>query len=236
PLGKGRFVELYLAPVGEPALGPPVFMHRPSGMELPTAPLAHHWQDSTHITFGVATLGVLNRKWKLEGSLFNGREPDENRTDFDRIQLNSHSVRLSYNPSAHWSLQVSNGFLKSPEELHPQNNISRTTASVLYNRPRPEGNLALALVWGRNHEAGENSDGFALEGTLNFKKRNYLFGRIDRVTERGLLRTADPESEPRFTVNAFTLGYSRDLSHSEKWETALGGMVTFYAKPDRLDP
>jgi hypothetical protein len=91
-------------------------------------------------------------------------------------------------------------------------------------------------VWGRNHEAGENSDGFTLEGTLNFNRRNYLFGRIDRVTERGLLRTVDPESEPRFTVNAFTLGYTRDLSHSERWETGLGGMVTFCAKPDRLDP
>jgi hypothetical protein len=236
PLGPGHSVELYLAPVGEPALGPPTYMHRVSSSENPTAPLAHHWQDSTHITFGVVTLGVMDRRWKLEGSLFNGREPDENRTDFDPIKLNSHSVRLSYNPNANWAFQISNGYLKSPEELHPEINQNRTTASVLYNQPRPDGNLALALVWGRDHEAGEDSDGFTLEGTLNFKTRNYLFGRIDRVTERGLLRTTDPESEPRFTVNAFTLGYSRDLSHSAKWEAALGGMVTFYAKPDRLDP
>jgi hypothetical protein len=236
PLGKGRFVELYLAPVGEPALGPPAFMHRVSSYENPTAPLAHHWQDSSHITYGVATLGVLNRKWKLEGSLFNGREPDEDRTDFDAIKFNSHSVRLSYNPSPNWSFQVSNGYLKSPEQLHPGINVNRTTASVLFNKPRPDGNLAVTIAWGRNHEAGEDSDGIALEGNFNFKTRNYLFGRIDRVTEHGLLRTGDPESEPRFTVNAFTLGYSRDLSHSEKWETALGGMVTFYAKPSRLDP
>jgi hypothetical protein len=235
PLGKDRFVELYLAPVGEPALGPPAFMHRVSAYENPTAPLAHHWQDSTHISYGVATLGMLNRKWKLEGSAFNGREPDEDRTDFDSIKFNSYSGRLSYNPSPNWSFQTSYAYLKSPEQLHPETNINRTTASVLYNQPRPDGNLALTLVWGRNHEAGENSDGFALEANWNFKTRNYLFGRIDRVTERGLLKTSDPETEPRFTVNAFTMGYSRDLSHSEKWETALGGMVTFYAKPSRLD-
>ena len=46
---------------GEPALGPPTFMHRFSGMPMPEAPITHHWLDSTHITFGVATLGVA---WK----------------------------------------------------------------------------------------------------------------------------------------------------------------------------
>jgi hypothetical protein len=236
PLGKNRSLELYLAPVGEPALGPPAFMHRVSAAENPTAPLTHHWQDSTHISFGVATLGVMDRKWKLEGSYFNGREPDENRTDFDAIKFDSGSGRLSYNPSANWSFQVSHGYLKSPEQLHPENGIHRTTASVLYNQPRPDGNLALTLVWGRNNEEGENSDGYTLEGTWNFGTRHYLFGRIDRVTERGLLRTSDPETEPPFTLNAFTLGYAHDLSHSRKWETALGGMVTFYATPSRLDP
>jgi hypothetical protein len=236
PLGRGRSVELYLAPVGEPALGPPAFMHRVSSMENPTAPLAHHWQDSTHISFGVATLGVMTRNWKLEGSLFNGREPDENRTDFDPIRFSSRSARLSYNPSPNWSFQLSNGHLKSPEALHPEHDIDRTTASVLYNRPRPDGNLALTLVWGRNNEAGDRSDGYTLEGTYNFRTRHYLFGRIDRVAERGLLRSGDPETEPRFTVNAFTLGYARDLSHRGSREIALGGMVTFYAKPERLDP
>lgn len=241
PTGSGQQVlvaplQLYLAPIGEPALGPPALMHRVSSMENPTAPLAHHWQDATHITFGVATLGVMDRKRKLEGSLFNGREPDEKRTDIDPIKFNSTAARLSYNPSANWSLQVSTGHLTSPEALHPEHDIDRTTASVLYNQPRPDGNLALTLAWGRNNEAGDRSDGYALEGTWNFRRRHTLFGRIDRVSERGLLLTGDPESEPSFTVSAFTLGYSRDISRTKAWETALGGMITFYAKPDALDP
>jgi hypothetical protein len=43
---------------GEPALGPAAYVHRPSSFFNPDAPLSHHWVDATHITFGVATLGV----------------------------------------------------------------------------------------------------------------------------------------------------------------------------------
>src|SRR5262245_14178930 len=57
-LGPRASVFAYLGLPGEPALGPPAFMHRPSGTQTPTAPLSHHWLDSTHITQGVATLGL----------------------------------------------------------------------------------------------------------------------------------------------------------------------------------
>src|SRR5205823_6600481 len=106
---------LYAGYPAEPALGPPVFMHRPSAMSNPIAPLSHHWIDATHVTFGVATAGVVLNNWKLEGSYFNGREPDENRYDFDPIQLNSYSGRLSFNPSNDLALQLSSGLIKNPE-------------------------------------------------------------------------------------------------------------------------
>ena len=64
---------------GEPALGPVTFMHRFSGMNDPEAPIGHHWMDSTHVTFGVLTAGYVYDRWKIEGSLFNGREPDRYR-------------------------------------------------------------------------------------------------------------------------------------------------------------
>ena len=59
--------------VGEPALGPPAFMHRPSGRLLPIAPITHHWFDSTHTTQGVVTAGFApTSTTRFEVSAFNG--------------------------------------------------------------------------------------------------------------------------------------------------------------------
>ncbi|MGQ0585662.1 MAG: hypothetical protein ACT4PK_00460, partial [Gammaproteobacteria bacterium] len=68
PLGPGGAGSVfgYLGLPGEPALGPPAFMHRASGVAIPEAPLTHHWLDSTHITFGVVTLGATRGGAKLE--------------------------------------------------------------------------------------------------------------------------------------------------------------------------
>src|SRR4029079_15213657 len=94
---------------GEPALGPVAFMHRDSGAENPSAPLSHHLQDSTHITFGVVTTGFSYRWFKLEGSLFNGREPDENRYDFEANRWNSRSAILWFAPNSNCSFKRSTG-------------------------------------------------------------------------------------------------------------------------------
>ena len=118
---------IYFGYPGEPALGPPTFMHRLSAMDNPDAPISHHWQDSTHITFGVATLGVAWKNVKVEGSVFTGREPDENRYDFDRPRFDSYSGRISWNPTSNLALQVSHGYLHSPEALDPNINQHRTT-------------------------------------------------------------------------------------------------------------
>src|SRR5262249_11025717 len=77
PLSERVSVQFYGGPVGEPALGPTAFMHRASASENPSAPLGHHWQDSTHITHGVVTAGITAGLFKFEGSLFHGAEPDE---------------------------------------------------------------------------------------------------------------------------------------------------------------
>jgi len=235
PVGRGLGVQLYVAPVGEPALGPVAYPHRISAYEIPVGTLTHHLEDSTHISFGVLTAGLIGRRWKLEGSWFNGHEPDENRWNFDPIRLNSYSGRLSYNPSPDWSFQVSGGHLKSPEELSPGQDQDRTTASVTYNRPLPRGNWATSFIWGRAQEE-RTLVGFTLESSLNFADRNSLFGRIERVDKLGLIDRSVPDSGPLATVNAFSIGYSRDLVHSARVNTALGAMVTFHAIPEVLRP
>src|SRR4051812_28116832 len=147
---------LYFGYPGEPALGPPTFMHRLSAMDNPDAPISHHWQDSSHITFGVATLGVVWQNFKIEGSIFTGREPGENRYNFDEPRFDSYSGRVSWNPTPDLALQVSHGYIKSPEALEPDAKLHRTTASAVYNRPLgPDANWSSAFVWGQNDLTGE---------------------------------------------------------------------------------
>src|SRR5205807_2579197 len=150
PLGERSSVFLYAGLPGEPALGPPAFMHRRSGEDNPEAPITHHWLDSTHVTFGVVTLGYVHGAFKIEGSAFHGREPDQARYNIETGRLDSASMRLSWNPSANWALQVSRGRIHSPEQLEPGVDVVRTTASVAYNRPLAAGNWQTTLAWGRN--------------------------------------------------------------------------------------
>src|SRR5258705_4248701 len=89
PLGGGTRWQLFGGPAAEPALGPVAYPHRISAMPNPIAPIAHHWFDSTHVSFGVITAGVYGGRWKIESSAFNGREPDERRKNLDLGPLDS---------------------------------------------------------------------------------------------------------------------------------------------------
>src|SRR5207302_8507819 len=115
--------------------GPPAFMHRQSVMDSPEAPISHHWLDSTHITFGVVTAGFIHDRFKIEASRFRGREPDQHRYNIETGALDSTAVRLSWNPNRNWALQVSWADVKSPEQLEPDQNIRRWSASAIYAVP-----------------------------------------------------------------------------------------------------
>jgi hypothetical protein len=150
-LEDDRSVFVYLAPVGEPPIGPSAFMHRPSALGSPFPPISHHFLDSTHVTHGVATVGfVANESFKMEVGAFNGHEPDEKRWGLQAPRLNSLAGRLTVNPGADWSIQWSVAHLDEPERLHPGLDMLRMTASVTHNRPLAGGNWQTTLAWGRN--------------------------------------------------------------------------------------
>jgi hypothetical protein len=245
PLGERATWFTYFAYPGEPALGPVAFMHRQSASENPSATLSHHLQDSTHIAFGVLTTGFTYRWFKVEGSIFNGREPDENRYDFDAHTWNSRSARVTFMPTRNWAMQVSYGFLRSPEAHEPTADIRRTTASVQYNRPFERGNWASAFVWGRNHvsDTGEsrNLNGYTGEATVNFLDKNYLYTRLELVDKDDLLRSSDrvllgiTQHHPSFRIGAYTFGGVRDVWANEKVNMGIGTDLTFYSKPSILD-
>lgn len=230
---KNTDAFIYVGYPGEPALGPVAFMHRPSALYNPDAPLSHHWSDATHITFGVATVCVRTGDVKFEASSFTGREPDALRYDFDKPLFDSWSGRISYNPTANWSLQVSHGFIKSPEELHPYEDVNRTTASAIYSN----GSLNFSAVWGANkikeHEA-ENS--FLLEGSKTFKRAT-IYSRYEYV-QKSVEELALDENiyghDAVFPVHAVTLGLNYDVIQLAGTRLSIGSQFSYYHADKKL--
>lgn len=237
-LGHGRSLYLYGGLPGEPALGPPTFMHRISGMDLPEAPIGHHWFDSTHITFGVVTAGFSGGTWKAEASAFNGREPDQHRWNIEQPSLDSWSVRGFWNPTSNLSLQLSTGHIHSPEQLDPTRDEQRTTASISYNLPLPDhGNWAWTLGWARKDERpGPALTGWLGETALRLNRRHILFARAEHVEEAELFDTG-PLAASIIPVSKLSAGYAYELPiGSGRTRLALGGLVSGYAYPDRIRP
>jgi hypothetical protein len=226
-------VRIYLAPWGEPALGPTAYPHRLSASENPSAPLAHHNQDSTHISADVVTAGVRLSRFTVEGSAFHGAEPDENRWDIDQGGIDSYSGRVSFRPGGGFTLQISAGRRRHPEALE-DGDQTRQTASVEYVRTTPGGFLAASLILGRNLlEDGSEERGDGLEATWKFRGSNFLYGRIEDV-DRDLyeltFKSQRPETQPPSptAVQAATLGYVKNLPLLREAETGFGGGLTVY--------
>jgi hypothetical protein len=226
---------LHGGPSAEPALGPVTYIHRQSASEDPAAPLGHHWQDSTHTSFGVVTTGFIVDRVKIEGSVFNGHEPNEQRWSIQLAALNSWSVRGTVAPARNWTAQYSYGLLIHPEALEPGSQ-RRQTASVEYDRPLQNGNWATSLIWGRVQKDFENFplNSYLLESTVSFLQRNYAYTRVELVDKDELFPNVS--GNPTYRIGAYTFGGVRDLLHNHEWQFGVGADVTFYSKPAVLNP
>ena len=215
-------LSLYVAPVGEPALGPPAYPHRPVGTNDPLAPIGHHWQDATHISYGVVTAGIDTRRWRLEGSTFNGREPGENRAEIRPPEFDSFSGRVSVNPGSEFSLQTSYGYIHSPEAEHPEHDVWRTTASAVWVHPLGGGrSVDATVVWGRNRSDHADFDSWLFEGQLDRERGLGIFTRLEYVEKNAeelvLPTTIDPGRA--FPLRQATLGamYGLPLGGALSW-------------------
>jgi len=248
PSARGMGLQLYGGPVGEPALGPVAFPHRVSAIANPLAPISHHWLDATHITHGVMTVGLHGRRWKAEGSVFNGREPDEDRYDIDLAPLDSYSGRIWFLPTPSLALQVSAGRLEEAEfgetsdvphggdpgheeELlnpdGPRVDVARFTASVTYHRllSGGPGVWASTLAWGRNRELGESTDFVLAETTVSFTQGHVWFGRVDAGVKDAHDMNVDGV-EGAFSVAKLQAGYTRYFGLTPGFEAGLGATAT----------
>ena len=227
-------VNAFFGYPGEPALGPVVFMHRISAMNNPNAPLGHHWQDATHITLGTGTIGLRYKIAKLEGSLFTGREPDEERYNFDKARFDSYSARLSINPTPHLAFQVSSGFIKSPEALFPEEDITRTTASLTHTKQtRKQRFISSTFVWGMNQNEKEITHSFLGETNINFRLFAFYFRYEYVQKDAHELNLEQYEAHKLFNLQAFTAGVNKKLFSFSKTNVSAGvqGTLNF---PDPL--
>jgi hypothetical protein len=243
-LSGNTTLDFYAAPVGDPALGPVAYPHRDSAMELPQAPLSHHWQDSTHIADDVITVGLAYRKVKLEASGFHGAEPGENRWIIQQGAIDSWSTRLWYFPTKHWSAQFSAGHLTKPEALEPGDQ-TRLTASLSYSIPMPGGSWSSSLIWGRDHSTytKRNLNSYLVESVLPITSKDFITGRIELV-DKDELFDGQPALEAQldttygstFRIGEYTIGYTRDINVFRRVETGIGANIETYSLPDAIKP
>jgi hypothetical protein len=174
----------------------------------------------------------------VEGSSFTGREPNEERYGFDKPRFDSWSGRFSFNPTANWALQVSHGYIKSPEELHPDENINKTTASAIYSVNMGNENwINATALWGMNKQKEhEGEHAIMLEGAWR-KSRLSAYTRYEfteKSAEELVLESAF-EGHDIFGIHALTLGANYDLFEFHKTRLAAGGQWSIYGAPQSLN-
>ena len=230
-IGLKSSAFLYAGLPGEPAFGPPAFMHREAIMDSPEAPISHHWLDSTHISFGVLTGGAVLDRVKLEVSRFNAREPDQHRWDIETGPLDSTAIRVSWNPTRTVALQGSWGHFVDPEQLEPGVNQHRWSASALWANEIARGwKAAATLAWGRKSAHGHNDDAVAAEGSL--KHANWtVFSRAELTENRELTNI---ENGPAYRVGKISVGAVRDFDIAKHFSLGAGGLLAVNFVPDAL--
>jgi hypothetical protein len=232
PVSDRTSAFVYAGLPGEPAFGPPAFMHRLSIMDSPEAPISHHWLDSTHIAFGVVTGGLVIGNFKLEASRFNGREPDQHRWDIETGPLDSTALRASWNPTGELSMQASWGHFVSPEQLAPGENQTRWSASAIYMRPLGQGWWSTTLAWGRRTSEHRDLDAYVLESAVR-QGAWTLFGRAERTDNDELTGL---HHGPAFAVGKVSLGLVRDFRLAPHLAFGPGALVAQNFVPRALRP
>ncbi|MGA7240920.1 MAG: hypothetical protein WBY44_34880 [Bryobacteraceae bacterium] len=228
PLGEHAIGEIYYAPVGDPAIGPQAYPHRPSAAEIPQAPLGHHWQDSTHIAYNVATIAVKRDWLRLEASGFYGTEPGENRWTIGWGPMNSYSARVSVFPNRHWMAQASAGRLTRPER-QSLGDVVRSTASLEYSG----GGVNTSLIWGRDHDTltQHNLNSYLAETVIPFRTRNFFTARWELVDKDELFASGNI-----YRIGEYLAGYTRDIATISGIETGIGANAALYTLPDSIKP
>ena len=246
PLSSSIRWQVYGGLAGEPALGPPAFPHRLSAALNPVGPIGHHWLDSTHVAFGVVTTGIETPRIKVEGSIFNGREPDERRTDLDLGVLDSYSGRVTFLPNPRLALQVSAGHLEQAEAQFapdPPTDVERVTTSATTTRPVfASGMWATTIAYGLSSEwillpgtgVRRWSQALLFETSVSDGRRNTWFGRFEVVGKPGHDLHADAVATAILPTSKLQGGFERELTRRHGMTAGVGGTIAVSLVPREL--
>ena len=210
--------------------------------------MTHHWLDSTHVAFGIVTLGLHSPRWKVETSVFNGREPDDSRVDLDLGAFDSFAARISFLPTEHLALQLSGARLRDAWTDFPiqgQDPAARLTASAIYHKPvGTQAIWASTLAIGANHArervsgtVRDTTTGAALvESSLTLSDRHTFFGRAEMGGMPAHHLHANEYLQSVFTIGKLQFGYVRSMAPWRGLVAGIGGTAAVSLVPPALAP
>jgi len=141
-------------------------------------------------------------------------------------------VRISWNPSPYWSLQTSWARQNSPEQLEPDEDQEKFSASAIYARAiGDKGSLAVTAAIARKQAIEPGSardhalDAAFLEASWKPDARWTVFGRAEIVETDELLAPPEKTHGPEFTVGKASLGAIRDFALTKGAKIGIGGLL-----------
>ena len=178
---------------------------------------------------------------QLEGSWFNGREPDQFRWNIETRKFDSWSARLSLQPAAG---AVDAGQLRRSEEPGAARAGGSGPANDGLDHLSAEagaGHWATTLACGRNRKSGPETNtsepGWLLESTYVIRDTHTFFARAEQVEERRAVRAKDIRCTARPSASASSRSATSTTSPGPGRSTgASAAWSGFFDAPPRLDP
>lgn len=219
-------LQLYVAPVGDPALGALPFAQRMSSRDFAEAPFGYDIEESFLNATRVVTAGWTSNPFGVEASVFHHAISTGRHSSIDDGNIDSRSARLTFAPGARLTGQISYG------ELGDDRSTKIESASISYGGPV----ASTTALWTRRKSPelfstnGEESfDAAGIETALHLG-RNTLLGRLESVDRpRGFLGRPDKHRTAHFTI-----GYIFDVLARPTWRAGLGATVDYHTQTHDL--
>jgi hypothetical protein len=232
-------IKLFFAPRGESGDGPVAFMHRPTGMANPDAPLGHHvGQDVGHISSTVIGESLKLGNTRIEVSGFNGTEPEPESTDVNLASPNSVALRLIEEFTSFTTAMISAAYVKNPEPddtdipFEMRFSASFYTERAVWDEWTFHTSSIFGMITKYDHASSLLSFG---EEFLLRNDQQRFFGRVELLQRSPAELEIPSESNASNAVDgqwigALTLGYTRVLFRTAGTELGLGtsGTVDFF--------